>query len=520
MDVSATDWEQFLAQWDLALAPSSEATDNEGAVESFAKELIRLLDWSEANLAWKESLTIQVGSSRTQVYPDAVIAASKEATKQPGGVYAVIELKRRGLADESARAQAQSYADPLRAPVYAVIDGERIQVWHRRIVEADKLELEVGRQEFRTRFDEVRDLLGRAQLTRLHEDLTTRDEVDEARKRVGNIDHAPKLLRLALRDGKIWSDHARAELVNVERWWGSPVTRAPDSARLEIIGSYSDWKLGARDLVDVLVRVRVHAPSMQLAVDEPDRWRDELREASLNLEFHHASEPEPSADLRQAPPIAAVDLEEPNALATELSAYLDEWMVAAVGYSADEVKRSGAWSAVADRLGTLTLDATWLRSTLRASRQDAVHAKQRFGPKMITYLVDAALYSNAVSMVLGDLTTSARPDFPHNLDFAGAGPSEGIGFTYAPGEVRDLKAEAYLLLLPASSLTAAHGPRRIGEPPGHQVRTTWRIDDRKDHHRILCCFSEDARGCLSGGWEKFEAHLKEEIQNQNALLDP
>ncbi|MES2638063.1 MAG: ABC-three component system protein [Myxococcota bacterium] len=525
MDVSALEWENLFAQWGAALVGTAAATDNEGAVEDFAADLLRLLGWDKANRAWKEKLELRVGSKYHDLYPDLVLAASKADTKKPGSVYAVIELKRRGLADEDARAQAQSYADPLHAPVYAVIDGERIRVWHRRLVEADKRELDLPRAEFHTRFDEVRALLGREQLTKLHEDLRTRDEVDEARKRVANIDHSVELLRLELRDGKVWCDHPPAAFLAAQRWWGSPVSRdrAVAPVRLEIIGKHDDWMLGAPGLVEALARLKMHAPTTQLAVEEPALWQANLDEISLNLERHHATEVRAEAASRQAPAVAQEDLGDPVVLASALAAALDTWVVQAVKIATAEALRTGPWSAVAAKLDTPPVEAAWLRSTLRASRSDAVHAKQRLGRRTVTYLVDALLFSKAVSLVLETLDACAQPDFPHNLDGPGTVAREGIGFTYALAEVDGLKAEAYLLLLSGSSRTHLPDPRRIGDPPrelNEPLRKVWRIGDQKGQHRILCSLSDDARGSLAAGWETFQQHLVREIRAQNALIDP
>lgn len=525
MTASAQDFENLFEQWDAALVGSRNATDNEGAVVKFANDLLRLLGWADACLALNEQIKIRVGCGPADVKPDVVIASSKDDTKQPGKVYAVIELKRRGLADEDARRQAQSYADPLHAPVYAVIDGERIQVWHRRIVEADKQELNLPRAEFQTRFDEVCALLGREQLTRLHEDLRTRDEVDEARKRVANLDHNVKLVRLALRDGKVWCDQPAAEFFLAERWWGSPVSLnvAPVPVRLEIIGTHDAWKLGARDLVDVIARLGKHTHTLTLAVDEPARWQEDLDEVSLNLRHQGASEVRAEAKSRQAPAEGEVDLGDPCKVASGLATTLDRWVVSAVRNGAAEALRTDPWSAVADTLGALSFEVDWFRSTLRTSKSDRAHSIQRLGRRSVAHLVDALLFSKAVSVVLEALEASARPDFPYNLDFSGCVAGEGIGFTYALGAVDSLKADVYLLLLTGSSRTHLVGPRRIGAPPcapNERIRTAWRIGDQGAHHRILCAFSENARAKLTDGWDDFKAHLIREIRAQNALIDP
>jgi hypothetical protein len=525
MDTSAHDWENLFAEWRGALDAPGTATDNEGAVEAFATTLVRLLGWKLENFALKEKIEVRVGSAYHDVFPDVVIAPSKAETKRPGSVYAVIELKRRGLADEHARAQAKSYADPLHAPVYAVIDGERIQVWHRRIVHADKLELDLPRREFQQRFDEVRALLGRAQLTRLHEDLRTRDEVDEARKRVASLDHDIRLVRLALRDGKVWCDQPAADFLSAQRWWGSPVSLdlAPNPVRLEIIGTYDHWKSGARELVDVVARLRKHAQVVTLAVEEPVRWQKILDEISLNLQRHHASEVRAEAAPRQAPGVAHVELGAPEDVARDLAAELDKWVVEAVDNAKAEAMRTEPWSAVSATLGGAPkADLLWLRSSLRTSRSDHAHALQRLGRRSVVYLVDALLYSKAVSLVLETLTTAARPDFPHNLDFSGGTAHEGIGFTYALGTVDSLQAEAYLVLLSGSSQTHLRAPRRIGAPrggPNERLRQAWRIGDQQAEPRILCSLSDDARTSLKQGWDAFKEHVVREIRAQNALID-
>jgi hypothetical protein len=527
MVLSTQEWEELFAQWDASLVPAEIATDTEGAVEAFATNLLRLLGWSMARCAWKETLRVRVGSDDRELRPDLVIAPSKAATKQAGSVYAVVEFKRRGLADEDARAQAQSYADPLHAPVYAVIDGERIQVWHRRLVEADREELNLPRAEFQTRFDEVRALLGREQLTRLHEDLRARDEVDDSRKRVANLNHNVKLVRLALRDRNVWCDQPADEFLSAKRWWGSPVSRnvEPEPVRLEIIGTHDDWKLGARQLVEVIARLRKHALGVTLAVDEPVRWQKDLDEISLNLQRHHDSEVRAEAASRQAPGVATVELGVPDKVASDLAAALDKWVLDAVANAAADAMRTAPWSAVSDTLGGAPrVDLSWLpwlRSSLRTSKSDQVHASQRLGPKSVAYLVDALLYSKAVSMVLATLRTAAQPEFPHNLDFSDGAKEEGIGFTYALGAVDSLEADAYLLLLSGSSRTHLEAPRRIGAPPrgpNERLRKAWRIGDQQGQPRILCSLSEDARKSLEQGWVSFKAHLVREIRAQNALI--
>jgi hypothetical protein len=521
---TAKDLEDFLCKWAEVFNDEKLCKVKEGSVAgNFAGKLLEWLGWKPRERLFEVHLHLQVGSTQTSVYPDIVLAPDSASATKPGEVYAVIELKRPGLAGfEATRLQARCYADHLRAPVYAVIDGECIRIWRRRLVHDDVTELEVKRNEFESRFNEVRKHLGRSELVELHTDLNrSADEVAEARKRVGKIDHTVASVRLRLEKSKVYATRTREEILDADAWWG-PHTGSAPRLRLSIAGSFDDWIQKARNLVHSLCRIVVHAGDVTLAVDEPTRWREELSEVPLHLERHHAAEIEPRAEDRLDPQKADRDLGPPQTLAKDLHAALDAWATEAVQHEINSIIEgmgsASHWGRVDVRgkLGTpWAVDAAWLSSTLRANASDDAHARRRLGPRTIPYLVDAVLFPMAVAQVLGSLQPKAVPGFPRNLDYAHGGQTEEIGFAYAMAQIEDFACDAFLLVLCCSSLTPARvrPPQRIGAPP-EPVRVEWHIGDRSEHG-IVCCLSDDSRAILQGeGWTTFESHLTAAIRAQ------
>lgn len=527
---TAQDWESFFGVWDKVFVAAADWTElTEGTVAlSFAGKLLELLDWEGVVSPAEVTFALRVGHDKKPVRADIVLAPTREDAIAPGKVYAVIELKRPGLGDsESARLQARCYADHLRAPVYAVIDGQCIRVWHRRLVDEDLPELDLPRSEFQARFGEVRTLLGRTALEELHADLKrSPDEVKDARARVAKIDHTVPVVRLCIEGGSVWSSWTRAEVLDGDRWWG-PHTSKGGRLRLSVAGAFDDWIRSSEELVFALARIAVHAETLTLAVDDPDRWNRELDNVSLHLQEHHAAAATPHAEARLDGRAADNDLGAPDALAAEIHTALDAWARAAVTHRIRSIL-SGKGSAphwghgdVPTKLATpWSIDEVWLKSALRASASDRAHAARRLGRRTIPYLVDAALFSMAVAEVLPNLQPGANPGFPHNLDSKIGGATEGIGFAYAMARVEDLCGEPFLLILSCSSLTATYVPRRrIGSPPPPRVKTAWRIGERNEH-RIVCALSDDARAILTdGGWTRFEEHLIHTIRAQHALQD-
>ncbi|HCF56497.1 MAG TPA: hypothetical protein DFS52_00675 [Myxococcales bacterium] len=495
---------------------------------NFAGKLLELLNWDMSQRLFEVTLDLRVGSESKQVRPDILLAPpGKEAAKTPGRVYAVIELKRPGSADEGARLQARCYADHLRAPVYAVIDGQRIRIWHRRLLDEDVEELDLCRERFESDFESIRKALGRSALETLHADLkSSEDVVGKAREHAEKFDHTAPSIRLRLEQGRVLASVKREKFVDAVCWWGSPVG-FPPPLHLSIAGSFDDWWYIASDIVDAVARVAFHSKAIQLAVDEPAPWNERLR-VPHRLERHHATEAVVCAQERMELRDAEVDLGPPNILARDLHANLDEWAQAAVGHRLDQIlKGEGSpehkhWldEHVRKSLGTVwSVDAGWLKSTLRGSRSDDADARKRLGPRMLSYLVDGVLFSMAVARILEDLRPSTEPGFPHNLDDGNGGvtPSK-IGFAYALDSANQLDCDTFLLVLSSSNLSPefVRPERRIGAPSG-SVRTKWRIGDKAERG-IVCCLSEDARTILEkDGWDSFAEHLTKHIRDQHAL---
>src|SRR5690606_19955109 len=107
----STQWETFLIAWDRVFKDTSWTEITEGNVAgNFAGKLLELLGWELTQRPFEVTLKLRVGSKGHSVRPDIVLAPpGKEAAQTPGNVYAVIELKRPGHADDDARMQAQCY---------------------------------------------------------------------------------------------------------------------------------------------------------------------------------------------------------------------------------------------------------------------------------------------------------------------------------------------------------------------------------------------------------------------------
>lgn len=524
---TSVQWEELFKSWDEVVASTTWEKLNESAVAcNFATKLVELLDWMPTQRHFGVHLTLRVGSGWQSVFPDIVFASSAEDAKTPGKVFAVLELKRPGLADDDARQQAQCYADHLRAPVYAVIDGQKIRVWLRRLVHSDREVLTLARPEFGNRYDEIRNHLGRSQLEDLrarlmHED----DDVAKAQAVVAKNVHDITRVRLRLEGRKVWSSISRDEFLQATRWWGRATGTFPE-IQLGIAGTLEEWAADAPDLVHEIGRLVMHSEPLRLAVEEPDRWNAKVLATPSGL-LPHPKHAVHSLD----PQGAELDLGDPALLAEDLRGALDLWTKVAVEYQLAEVVAGRGNPDFAVHWGKETVrehlkpvwkvTVSWLKSALRMSGSDDAPANLRFGPRSVPVLVDAVLFATAVTHVLTDLRPGVLPSFPNNVGFQTSpdSPPTDIGFASALSRSSVPKLDTFLLLLSSSSLTPAQvrsGRQRIGAPP-ESTQTRWRIST-KDVNGIVCCLSDDARALLrDGGWTPFVDHLTTELRNQHAL---
>jgi hypothetical protein len=556
-DRIAQDWEAYRSLWEQ-LGPGQEA--NETAVrEKLMVPLLRALGWGTTEVHPEVRFHIRAGTNPHPVKADYVLApqawlttAVESSDWSTGGPWAVIEMKRRGTTPAQAMLQARSYADYLRAPLYAVVDGDSIRIWHRRLVHADVPQPVIGLTHSRALGQKrllIEAGLSAENVRAIRSTLDARPGTAAGDRDVSvAATSGPDPAHKSYRDYYLRADsiravaamsHSFAEFARADIWWGASDTRTRAPAnRMLVRGNFSGDPYGhSPALATVICRLLLHNGLQNLYVDDPDAWRRTVeRFPALSGDSAGLARAKSKITLAEGQIREPVRFQEfpLGDLSNALSTVLDDWSQEAVQFCIDElmagrrVEGSTLWGheTVIDALRPLwepvsrdrRVTQVLLRSALQTRGEVLAReeARVRLGPVNIVNLAHGVLWCLAIAHRVSGLSLQPDGNFGANLR---VGEPGAAGFLYTLPRLHETEdvveriatfaGGVRILLLSsvdrsAPMLAQAHP---IGRSPAGLPVVGSALEP------MLFCMGTDAKTAITQGWPAFQRHLSDELQS-------